>query len=255
MKDADTCSSSALDSISFYEDDAVLASYLKERDRADGPKLAIEEQIVLRFLGNLTGCSVLDLGCGDARIGRAALRAGALHYVGLDGSRRMIELARQSLIGTSGVVRLQNLENWRGEPAERFDIVVSQLALQYITNLSHIFEAVRKQLKPRGIFVFSVEHPLITSSFKGQFENDIAASWCVRRYFREGSRVNAWLNSAVVKQHRTLQTYFAELRRCGFQLDRFSEGWPDPDNFPDRAIYEQRLEVPICAIFRARLEQ
>lgn len=244
-----------LDPLSFYEDEDVLAAYRQIRDIADGPKRAIEEPAVFNLLGDLRGRTILDLGCGDARIGGEAFRGGARAYLGLDGSRRMVALARQTLAGTSAEIRLQNLESWRGEGAARFDVVVSQLALQYVVNLPAIFEVVRKQLAPHGVFVFSVEHPLITCGYTGEPGAGIATRWPVQGYFREGRRVDAWLNSAVVKQHRTLQTYIGELRRSGFQLDQFSEGRPEAERFADRQVYEKRLEVPLCAIFRARPEE
>lgn len=244
-----------LDPLSFYEDEGVLDAYRQVRDRPDGPKLAIEEPTVLEFLGDLRGRALLDLGCGEARLGREAFRRGARAYLGLDGSRRMVELARQTLAGTDGQVRLRNLESWRGEHGARFEVVVSQLALQYVTRLRRVFEVVRRQLQPEGLFVFSVEHPIVTSSYQGEAAAGIAAGWYVRDYFREGGRVDAWLDSSVVKQHRALQTYIGELRRCGFRLERFSEGCPDAARFADRAVYEKRLEVPLCAIFQTRVEQ
>lgn len=248
-----TANEAALDPIAFYEDEGVLANYQHIRDRADGPKLGIEEPIVLDFLGNLKACSILDLGCGDARLGREACARGALGYLGLDGSRRMVALAQQTLAGTGAGVRLQNLETWQGFAERRFDVVVSQLAFQYITNLPRLFDLISRQLKPRGLFVFSVEHPIVTSSYQGTVNSGIASGWHVSRYFEEGSRVDAWLNSAVVKQHHALQTYFNLLLDSGFQLERFSEGRPDAGRFAERTIYEQRLNVPLCAIFRARL--
>jgi cyclopropane fatty-acyl-phospholipid synthase-like methyltransferase len=240
----------ALRPLFFYERKDLLAAYWLVRDRPDGPKLEIEEPTVLRFLGNLRGRTVLDLGCGDARFGRYALEQGALCYLGLDGSTEMVGLAKQVLMGTAGEVNLQDLESWPGDCNRRFDVVVSQLALQYMENIPRLFEVIRNQLQPHGTFVFSTEHPIITSSYEGENSDGIATSWRVRDYFREGRRVDRWLNAAVVKQHRTLETYVSELRRCGFQIDRFSEGRPDITRFVNQTVYERRLEVPICAIFR-----
>ena len=162
----------------------------------------------------------------------------------------MVGLAKQVLMGTAGEVNLQDLESWPGDCNRRFDVVVSQLALQYMENIPRLFEVIRNQLQPHGTFVFSTEHPIITSSYEGENSDGIATSWRVRDYFREGRRVDRWLNAAVVKQHRTLETYVSELRRCGFQIDRFSEGRPDITRFVNQTVYERRLEVPICAIFR-----
>ena len=233
----------------FYEQRDILENYWQLRNRLDGPKLAIEEPAVLAFMGDLRNRNLLDLGCGDARLGREALRRGARSYVGLDGSREMVGIAQRTLAGTAGEIRFQDLESWMGDSGASFDVITSQLALQYVENLAGVFKAVRAQLQPKGLFVFSVEHPIITASYEGDTTCGIATNWRVHGYFREGARIHRWLNSAVVKQHRTLETYMSELCRCGFQLVGFSEGRPDADSFADRNAYELRLEVPLCMIF------
>jgi SAM-dependent methyltransferase len=242
--------SEPLSPLSFYERKNVLENFWRVRDRLDGPKLAIEEPALLAFLGDLRNRSVLDLGCGDARLGREVFQRGARSYLGLDGSREMLEIARQTLAGTPGEVRLQDLESWRGDSPASFDVVASQLAMQYVKNFSRVFQVIRTLLEPKGLFVFSIEHPIITSSYEGDTTGEVATNWRVHGYFREGERVHRWLDSAVVKQHRTLETYISELCRCGFQLTGFSEGRPQADRFADRNKYELRLEVPVCVIFR-----
>lgn len=239
-----------LDGPAFYSDETVVARYRALRDRPDGPAKAIEEPIVLDFLGELEGRQILDLGCGDASLGRHALDAGASRYLGLDGSPLMLEEAERNLEGTAGEVRREDLEWWCGGLIGHFDVVVSRLALQHVANLARVFEVTRHHLKPSGLFVFSVEHPLMTSSYHGEVGEHGASAWHVYDYFHEGERADHWLDAVVRKQHRTLETYVGLIRDHGLLLDRFSEGRPDPAKFPDRESYEGRLDVPMCAIFR-----
>lgn len=239
-----------LDGPAFYDDADVFAAYERIRSNPDGPAHTIERPIVDGFVGDVRGLAVLDLGCGDAAIGRDLLQQGARRYVGLDGSARMIERAGRLLDDAGGQVRLQDLESWDGKESGPFDIVLSRLALQYVCAIDRVIGLVHAVLKPSGLFVFSVEHPIMTSSYHGEIVEGIARVWHVCDYFREGDRADRWLGSVVRKQHRSLETYVREIRKHGFQLDSLSEGSPDLARVQNAASRARRLDVPICAVFR-----
>jgi SAM-dependent methyltransferase len=234
----------------FFDDARIFRRYQELRAQADAAHLTIERPFIVEFLGDVRGRAVLDLGCGDAWIGKYVLDRGAARYVGVDGSRRMIDAASRALAATSAELILEDLETWCPDDRDRFDIAVSRLTLQYIRNLRRLLHTVRDRLLPGGLFVASIEHPLLTSSFDGESVDGIARAWRVSGYFREGDRDNEWLDAVVLKQHRTLATYFDELRASGFQLDRFSEGQPERSNFEEAASFDRRRDVPMCAIFR-----
>ena len=70
----------------FYEEHA--------EDFADArPRLAAGAQRVLA--GIESGARVLEVGCGDGKVGRALARAGIAEYVGLDASEAMLARARK----------------------------------------------------------------------------------------------------------------------------------------------------------------
>src|SRR5258708_39288904 len=170
--------------------------------------------------------------------------------MGVDGSRRMLQEASHTLAQTDAELVLEDLDCWSPDDLGTFDVAVSRLALQYVRNVGRLFQILRDHLVPGGLFVFSIEHPLLTSSVERERADGIARACRVSNYFREGDRASPWLDSVVLKQHRTLATYFDELRAAGFWLDRFSEGRPDVRNFHEIAAFERRLDVPMCAIFR-----
>src|SRR5262245_34862916 len=63
-------------------------------DFADSrPRLAAGVQRVLAGIGS--GARVLEVGCGDGKVGRALARAGVGGYVGLDASEAMLARARR----------------------------------------------------------------------------------------------------------------------------------------------------------------
>jgi trans-aconitate methyltransferase len=240
----------ALSGPEFYEDACVFSRYKELRGGVDAPHATLEQPVVLAFLGEVRDRSVLDIGCGEAWIGKYVLDCGAARYVGVDGSRRMIHEASRTLAQTNAGLILEDLECWSPDNLGTFDVAVSRLALQYVRNVGRLFHILRDHLVPGGLFVFSIEHPLLTSSIDPVIVDGISRAWRVSSYFREGDRASRWLDSVVLKQHRTLATYFDQLRASGFRLDRFSEGRPDVRNFQEIASFDGRLDVPMCAIFR-----
>lgn len=235
---------------SFYDDEEIFTRYQQMRRQPETPSRVLEQPKVLEYLGDLRGRTLLDLGCGDAWIGRYALQQGASSYLGLDASLKMLAAARRMLAGSDGQVRQQNLESWCGSDLDKFDVVVSRLALHYIRRLGQLLQVAHHHLMPEGLFVFSIEHPLLTSTCDRRHDDDIATGWEVHSYFREGDRQDRWLGAVVSKQHRTLETYIEQIIDKGFSLSRFSEGFPTREHFADDRHFEKRLEVPMCAIFR-----
>jgi predicted TPR repeat methyltransferase len=150
------------DGPAFYDDGTVFNTYMTRRSRPDNPNDTLEKPIVIELVGELTNHRIPDLGCGDAAFGREALSKGCQTYLGIDGSHMMVEAAQQSLVGTIGQVVRTTVENWE-YPAEAFDLVVSRLVFHYIQDVDAVFKRVHQTVVGGGRFVFSVEHPVITS--------------------------------------------------------------------------------------------
>jgi 2-polyprenyl-3-methyl-5-hydroxy-6-metoxy-1,4-benzoquinol methylase len=73
-----------------YEDERVLVRLLR-------PGLLRRRSLAVQTVRAYSQARVLDVGCGSGRIGEFVLEAGASHYVGVDFSEPMIELARERL--------------------------------------------------------------------------------------------------------------------------------------------------------------
>ncbi len=134
---------------SFYDDDAVFATYMSHRQRADSPNETLEKPVIWDLLGPIAGKRILDLGCGDAAIGRELLGYGAASYVGIEASHNMAACAVQTLAGTEGHVIAQTIEAWM-YPDAVFDLVVSRLALHYVADLAPVFANVLQALVLEG---------------------------------------------------------------------------------------------------------
>jgi SAM-dependent methyltransferase len=239
------------DGPAFYDDAQVYASYAQLRAHPDNSNDTLEWPVMAELLGPLAGLRLLDLGCGDAALGRRALAEGAASYLGVDGSANMVAAARQTLAGTAGVVEQASLADWQ-RPAAAFDLVCSRLALHYLPELAPLYASVHAALRPGGRFVYSVEHPVLTCCQRDGRDAVVVDDWVVDDYFRPGPRVTRWLGAEVLKYHRTVEDHFRLLQDAGFVVEQLRESRPEARHFHDPVFYERRLRYPLFLFLAAR---
>ncbi|WP_292870834.1 class I SAM-dependent methyltransferase [Nostoc sp. LPT] len=73
----------------FYDDEAVFTTYIRHRQRIDRPNDTLEKPMMMDLIRPITGKRILDLGCGDAAVGRELLDRGAASYTGIEGSHKL----------------------------------------------------------------------------------------------------------------------------------------------------------------------
>lgn len=237
-----------------YDDEAFFSQYIAKRRRGNSPNELLEEPIIDAFLGGIKNKELLDLGCGDAAYGRKLLESGLKSYHGIDGSTNMISLAQQSLSGlTQARLEVKEIEGLN-LPAECYDIVLSRLVLHYIEQLEAVFTAVKTCLRKEGCFIFSVEHPIITSNYESYHQQTKVRrqNWVVDNYFFSGQRVNQWIGKEVIKYHRTLDEYIQLIKATGFEIEEIRESKPEREHFLDISEYERRMRIPLFLLFKLR---
>lgn len=233
---------------SAYEEKDFLESFLQRRNRVESPNNSIEKPVIYELLGSFKQKCILDLGCGDALFGKELLESGALHYHGVEGSEQMSRLASANLAGLEAQITLSTMEAF-DFPEGGYDIIASRLAIHYLPEVDRLFQNVHKSLKEEGKFVFSVQHPLTTSSFASKKPGEKRGSWIVDEYFEEGERQEPWIDKIVVKYHRTIESYFTALTKAGFRVDGLQEGMPKPQYFEDEQEYSRRKRIPVILAF------
>lgn len=238
----------------FYDDPQVLDEYLTHRHAAvRSPNLVMEEPAFLTLAGDLAGQRILDLGCGDANFGVAALTAGCASYTGIDGSSLMVAQAKLNLadVRTEAQVSVlhRDLEDFTIDA--EYDLVCSRLALHYLEDLGPVLARAHAALAPSGRFVMSVVHPTITSYDRGG--DGPRTDWTVDRYFHPGPRERQWFGSAVVWHHRTIEDHVTALADAGLVLTGLSEAAPVSELFDDAIEeLERRRRVPLFLVLSAR---
>lgn len=100
--------------------------------------------------------AVLDLGCGTGLVGQALAGGPACEVVGVDLSARMLAFA-QAKGAYQRLVQADLLAMMEGEAEASYDVVTSADVFIYVGRIDREVAAIRRLLKPGGVFAFSVE--------------------------------------------------------------------------------------------------
>ncbi|MBS0031583.1 class I SAM-dependent methyltransferase [Chitinophaga sp. 22321] len=214
-----------------YDDPAFFDSYSRMPRSVDGLNAAGEWQTFRAMLPSLQDKKVLDLGCGFGWHCRYAREQGAAHVVGVDISAKMLERARNTGSDPGIEYRQQAIEDIDFAPGT-FDVVISSLALHYVAAYEVVCRKVYDCLKSGGSFVLSVEHPVFTANAAQNWYHDAAGNrlhWPVDHYQDEGLRHTRFLDTDVIKYHRTTATLLNSLILAGFRINSISEPGPSPE--------------------------
>ncbi|UOR10378.1 class I SAM-dependent DNA methyltransferase [Halobacillus amylolyticus] len=233
---------------SVYDNEQFFSNFLARRNREESPNNTMEYPAFMELLGDVSQKRILDLGCGDAQFGVELLRQGCLSYEGVEGSRKMAEQAILNLAGTRGKVFHSSMEQWE-YPLDHYDVIVSRVSFHYIKRLERILEQIHHALHEKGRFLFSVQHPLLTSSQASAEQTARKTDWIVDDYFDCGKRVEPWINEKVVKYHRTFEEYFRLIKAAGFMIQDVSECGPRKENFSKEEEYKRRKRIPLFLVF------
>ncbi|MGE7825714.1 class I SAM-dependent methyltransferase [Paenibacillus sp. NPDC093718] len=232
----------------FYDNNTNFENYMQRRQGQENANDTLEKPVIWQLLGDVSDQFVLDLGCGDAGFGVELLEKGCASYVGIEGSRNMVEAATNNLAGCNGTVVHTRLEDF-AYPRDSYDLVLSRLAIHYLQDIERVFRFIYQSLKPNGRFVFSVEHPVITSTLQ---PSGIRTNWVVDNYFIEGYREQQWLGGTVHKYHRTVEDYFRAVQEAGFIVEQLRESSPVREHFINEETYERRRRIPLFLFLAGR---
>lgn len=144
-----------------------------------GPMVPAPEEVGLAL--ELRGSKVLDYGCGGGQNAIACALAGADRVIGVDPSREQIRLARLLAMELGTGVEFQELRPGDlSELGDDFDLVLSVYALQFVENISSVLRQLSLRLRPGGVLLISVDHPMRVS---GEWQGD---NFVVEDYFAHG---------------------------------------------------------------------
>ncbi len=208
----------------------------------------LEAPALLKLVGHdLTGKKILDLGCGSgASTARLAKLGGDV--TGIDISEELLKLAREKYpkieFVSGDIENLQFNQN-------SFDIVTASLVVHYLQDLSKLFKSVRKVLRNNGSFIFSMNHPMLSSHEKKYINEEKV--YVLKPYFNKNKFSWTMVNKEMVMEcfHHTFADVTNNLIDAGFQIARVVETQPIPEGEKiSKADYDRTMLYPSFIIYR-----
>jgi predicted TPR repeat methyltransferase len=121
-----------------------------------------------RYISSRGPLRILDAGCGTGLCG-ALLRPFASELVGIDLSAGMLRKAQ--LRGTYDALHQAELTEYMSSAHGKFDVIVCVDTLCYFGALATVFAAARTALVPHGVFAFSVEQALGSTTLEFEIQS------------------------------------------------------------------------------------
>jgi malonyl-CoA O-methyltransferase len=118
----------------------------------------LDEQVMRKTLSDLHFDSILEIGCGTGKNTTFLVQIGTRLHA-LDFSQGMIERAKQKVKAENVRFDMADLtQRWPCED-QAYDLVVCNLVLEHIEDLSHIFSEAFRVLGQGGKFFINELHP------------------------------------------------------------------------------------------------
>jgi ubiquinone/menaquinone biosynthesis C-methylase UbiE len=213
------------------------------------------------LIGKVKGKKVLDAGCGQGYMARLLAERGA-RVIGVDLSEKFIEIARRyekkKPLGITYIqgdlARVPQLKrNW-------FDLIVSVYVLCDVRDYNEAIGEMARILKPRGRFIFLIEHPCFNWQSGGwkripadSLRTEDSLYLMVKDYFRRGTQESRWGKLPLLLTFiRPLSDYFHSLKKHGFMVRDLIEPRPRTSALRKRpADWEEENRVPPVLIIEA----
>lgn len=237
-----------------YDNEIFFSGYKKLRDNEVNANNLFEIPALFSMMPDLSGKRVLDLGCGFGEHCKRFLELGASQVVGVDISEKMLEVAKKE--NSDPRIRYVHMPiEDIGQLRERFDVVVSSLALHYVQDFDGAVRDVYSLLDEGGTFVFSQENPLNTCHSGGdrwtRDEQGNKVHLNLADYGVEGMRESVWFVDNVIKYHRTFSTIVNTLIEVGFTIERMIEPLPTEELLERYPDYRDLFHKPDFLLVKA----
>jgi SAM-dependent methyltransferase len=150
---------------------------------------------------------ILDVGCGEGRVGRELIARGH-RVVGVDSDARMVELATER--HPAFAAEAANLPF----ADATFRCVVTVHTLMEIVDLQPAVNEIARVMRPGAVAVAIVEHPFASAAKVARYSAEARYGWDVTH---EGA------NIGLGGIHRSLAMYIASFERAGLGLETLRE--------------------------------
>jgi len=241
-----------------YDDQLFFNKYYISRNAANSYNNLVEQPAMSKLYieDDLTGKSVLDLGCGYGANCKNFIEYGAKKVVGVDISEKMLQEAKSKnshpnieyiSFDLNQICKINQVHNG-------FDLIYSSLAFHYVEDFKKLISSIYDLLNNNGILLFSIMHPVITAniSYIGETpETSYLDPVVVKNYMNSGSRKFKWILNDVVFYHKPVSVIINTLIEVGFVITNITEPIPDANGINIAPFLAEELDRPSYLIVKA----
>ena len=238
-----------------YDNETFFDGYKQIRENEGNANNIFEEPALFSLMPDLKDKTVLDLGCGFGGHCLHFIREGAKKVVGIDISEKMLDIAKAENNNSNITYLNMPMENIT-ELNEKFDVVVSSLALHYVEDYAALVHNIYALLNENGVFVFLQENPLNTCFSSGKRwtkdEKGKKLFANISNYGIDGERESIWFVDHVKKYHRTFSTIINTLIEEGFSIEKLIEPVPTKEILEKYPEYIDLFHKPDFLLVKAK---
>jgi len=191
---------------------------------------------------------VLDVGCGEGRLG-GLLTARGYQVVGADTSQRLVEAARErheAVVADAAALPFED---------DSFDLVTMFMALHDFDEPGAAVAEAARVLRPGGALFLALEHPFSAAGAFAGREPD--ATFVVDGSYLEVRRLETvhdrdGIAVTFAKQTGPLEWYGRMLEDAGLVVEALREPVPSDEHLRGRPSLLRRRRVPLFLHLRAR---
>lgn len=227
----------------------------------DSYRRNIFNPVLFPMIGDVKGRRVLDAGCGAGYMCRILAERGA-KVTGVDLSTKFIELAqryeKKKKMGIeyfcADLAHLSQIRN------SYFDLVISIYVLCDVRDYVKAIKEIARILKPKGRFVFLIEHPCFNWKAGGweriPADSQRTEDWRYLKldhYFERGTQEWQWGKfPTLLSFYRPLSDYFHSLKKNGFVVRDLFEPRPKKKALHDRPRdWDKEDRIPPVLVIEA----
>jgi ubiquinone/menaquinone biosynthesis C-methylase UbiE len=204
----------------------------------DSNRRFIVDPALWSLLGDVSGLSVLDAGCGNGYLTRILATKGA-NAVGIDYSKTFIKYCRKSeeemnlgcKFYEASITKMNDFKS------QSFDLVVSNIVMVDVLDYKTAFKEIARVLKDDGRFIWSNVHPVFGRTAgainvrlpRDSPRNESRYLKMIDRYYDSGGELLIWMTKPIWQFIRTLEEYSKALKNAGFVISQILEPRPTPE--------------------------